>query len=514
MSKMRGGLRVGTDGLVEGLRIATKGVDGAAQEMRTSLKLVGDGAKEAAPHFTGLNDALKEWRTHVRTEARYTNFMAAQVAGLGFASKGAAAELTGLVSAFAFGGGLGLAVEGVKLVAHVFNDIQEAEKKAKEEFDKYVEELVAGTEKIKKQAEIQLMALAGASKMQIQAAQDIKPLLEEREALEKKIAKAEEDVVKLRAGEGVLVAELGPKQAEIEQKELDRMREKVRLLNESINARQRAEGGVATVQIGQDLAKDAEKDAKDLAKKEQARRDHLARVHAAEAAAQVALDRMVAEHTALRVQIDKNFEAIDDAAQAKHDKEVKDRFDAFKQQLKEIGKEGEKFGAVFGATFEGIASGTMTVTKAFADMAKETVKLVFDAVKKKIEAYALEAAAAAAAANAGIPGIGVFVAMAAAAAMEAAVNGLLSQLPSAAGGFDIPRGMNPVTQLHSGEMVLPEKHADVIRGMADDGSGGSGSGQIVINALDARSFEQFLLSPGASTAMVRSIKNLYRARRL
>ena len=51
----------------------------------------------------------------------------------------------------------------MKLVAHVFNDIQEAEKKAKEEFDKYVEELVAGTEKIKKQAELQLMALAGAS---------------------------------------------------------------------------------------------------------------------------------------------------------------------------------------------------------------------------------------------------------------------------------------------------------------------------------------------------------------
>jgi len=38
--------------------------------------------------------------------------------------------------------------------------------------------------------------------------------------------------------------------------------------------------------------------------------------------------------------------------------------------------------------------------------------------------------------------------------------------------------------------------------------------QIIINALDARSFEQFLLQPVASTAMVRAIKKPYRTRRL
>ena len=42
---------------------------------------------------------------------------------------------------------------------------------------------------------------------------------------------------------------------------------------------------------------------------------------------------------------------------------------------------------------------------------------------------------------------------------------------SAAQGYDIPSGVNPVTQLHQREMVLPAKHADVIRDMADGGGG-------------------------------------------
>lgn len=45
----------------------------------------------------------------------------------------------------------------------------------------------------------------------------------------------------------------------------------------------------------------------------------------------------------------------------------------------------------------------------------------------------------------------------------------------AAGGFDIPSGMNPVTQLHEKEMVLPAQYADVIRGLANNG-GASGGG--------------------------------------
>jgi hypothetical protein len=45
-------------------------------------------------------------------------------------------------------------------------------------------------------------------------------------------------------------------------------------------------------------------------------------------------------------------------------------------------------------------------------------------------------------------------------------------MDSDAGGYDIPSGRNPVTQLHEREMVLPAQYADVIRSMAGNGGGG------------------------------------------
>jgi hypothetical protein len=46
-------------------------------------------------------------------------------------------------------------------------------------------------------------------------------------------------------------------------------------------------------------------------------------------------------------------------------------------------------------------------------------------------------------------------------------------IPSAAGGFDVPSGLNPLTQLHQREMVLPQQYADVIRNLAGSGGGGA-----------------------------------------
>jgi tape measure domain-containing protein len=56
---------------------------------------------------------------------------------------------------------------------------------------------------------------------------------------------------------------------------------------------------------------------------------------------------------------------------------------------------------------------------------------------------------------------------------------------SAAGGFDIPAGLNPITQLHAEEMVLPKEQADVIRDMA---SGGAGGPQVVLQGVSAGDF--------------------------
>jgi hypothetical protein len=83
-----------------------------------------------------------------------------------------------------------------------------------------------------------------------------------------------------------------------------------------------------------------------------------------------------------------------------------------------------------------------------------------------------KAAAGAYAATADIPVVGPILAPIAAGAAFAAV--IAYDVFSAAGGFDIPAGLNPVTQLHAREMVLPAGIADPLRAsLASGGIGGN-----------------------------------------
>ena len=68
---------------------------------------------------------------------------------------------------------------------------------------------------------------------------------------------------------------------------------------------------------------------------------------------------------------------------------------------------------------------------------------------------------------------------------------------SAEGGYDIPSGTNPVTQLHEREMVLPKEQADVIRGLASNGGGGKGDFKLSLinNGTPQRVVETRQLAP-------------------
>ena len=94
---------------------------------------------------------------------------------------------------------------------------------------------------------------------------------------------------------------------------------------------------------------------------------------------------------------------------------------------------------------------------------------------------AVQAGTGAAAAMAPIPWVGPVLALAAMAAVFAAVSSMGSK--SAAGGYDIPAGVNPMTQLHEEEMVLPAHLANPLRsklaGGDDSGMGGGGGGVTV-----------------------------------
>ena len=101
-----------------------------------------------------------------------------------------------------------------------------------------------------------------------------------------------------------------------------------------------------------------------------------------------------------------------------------------------------------------------------------------------------KAAAGAFSAVAGIPYVGPVLAPVAAAAAFTAV--MAYDVFSAEGGFDIPTGLNPMTQLHEREMVLPADIADPLR--AGIASGGGAGGDIHIHAVDAQSFQRLLLN--------------------
>lgn len=115
------------------------------------------------------------------------------------------------------------------------------------------------------------------------------------------------------------------------------------------------------------------------------------------------------------------------------------------------------------------------------------------AAKSNTMANASQAASGAMASAATIPYVGWILAPIAGAAVYAAA----LAFPSAEGGFDIPRGVNPITQLHSNEMVLPSHLADGVRAMTAGGGGGGDTHNHSwnINALDGHSVKQFLRDP-------------------
>lgn len=109
---------------------------------------------------------------------------------------------------------------------------------------------------------------------------------------------------------------------------------------------------------------------------------------------------------------------------------------------------------------------------------------------------AVVAGSGAAASQASIPYVGPALAAVAMAAMLATVMGMSSSIKSARGGYDIPAGINPMTQLHEEEMVLPARYANVIRGLASAGDPQPAGQGIVyapqITAMDGKSVRRVL----------------------
>lgn len=161
-----------------------------------------------------------------------------------------------------------------------------------------------------------------------------------------------------------------------------------------------------------------------------------------------------------------------------------------------------------GATIAGEA--TRTSVTAAGGLARLGLKAA-EAIKG-IMMSAWEAMAGAFKAMVAIPYVGPILAVGAGAAAFGLVAGLAGKIKSARGGYDIPSGVNPVTQLHEDEMVLPSQHANTIRemgkalrsgasfGAAAAAEGGGSGPTINISAIDAKSIQRLLKNNGRAVA--------------
>lgn len=183
---------------------------------------------------------------------------------------------------------------------------------------------------------------------------------------------------------------------------------------------------------------------------------------------------------------------------------------------------GDSISGAFSTAVQGVIMGTQSITQAMRNMAQSILLSLIDmgvkwlvqqavnemigegitkgAAQGKIMANAAVAASGAAASVAAIPYWGWAAAPGVAAETFAATEAWASVAASAAGGYDVPAGVNPVTQLHEKEMVLPAKFADPLRDMLEGGGGQTDGGfapVINIKAIDARSVQESLRAGGA-----------------
>lgn len=167
------------------------------------------------------------------------------------------------------------------------------------------------------------------------------------------------------------------------------------------------------------------------------------------------------------------------------------------------------FGSItgrFNSAVTGMITSQQSLAQAVEQMEKQLLSGMASMALKTIENAAAKAGAAMIAAHAASGDW--WGAIPAGAAAFAEAMSFQAFISSARGGFDIPAGMNPLTQLHEEEMVLPRELSNKVRNLTeDDRAGGRNSMgdeqgmerpkttnhfNFHISAVDARGFEEML----------------------
>lgn len=210
----------------------------------------------------------------------------------------------------------------------------------------------------------------------------------------------------------------------------------------------------------------------------------------------------------LEVQHQNNLLDIRRKAKNENNKFYTDMFASVKSGFKSTLSEFLKGGMSISKFMKNIMTNILdSITNAIASMVTELIAnwamaaqfgaaTTGETSRLAIGASAAQAGAAATASAAAIPFYGWAMAPEIGAATYASTLAYEALVPFAEKGYDIPAGVNPLTQLHEKEMVLPKEQADTIRNMGANG-GGSGT-NITIHAVDADSIKKLFKANGAA----------------
>jgi len=484
------------------------------KSLQATMKTIGGSAAETVPSslkaaggVEAISGRLRDFKTESVQSVRSAAFFARQITDLGVVSKETSGIIGGLLGGFAIGGGIGIAMEAVKLIAEHFakaraeaKALGEQLKTSSKEWRDYVFSLEATSESqrlLHKQLAPVEEKLDGLRKtlarlksehQEWNIVSDAYAIIgyDEVAAIEKQISAQEQlaETLKAQKGEADVAAQAVGAKKVLEQDLRDRVQlqmqhavamARLALENKTGEVKIEAEGEAQITEVRKRYA--GERDADSINEKNQ----EIARIRA---------------NTALKVQLYRQEsreiqelaagadEAMTARAQPNPEWMVKARHEA-----QELAGDVKTAGMEVGDAFGKMAAGSATLTQALASSTKATLRLMLDMIMKTAMARAASAAIAAFESQGAIPIIGPVLGLAAMSAAYAAAMALIGSIPSAAGGYDIPRGVNPRVQLHQEEMVLSAPLANRVRAMTEAPSAGS----IILNikAYDRRGIAEF-----------------------
>lgn len=481
-------VEVNADQATQGFRAISSGLDDLGIKSKVSFLRVAEGGRGAGDAASSLEQKVKALKGEMASGDRTINFFARSLNGIIPEASGAGRAIRLLADGFIGGVGLGFALQGVMAILETFGEslreTAEKERKAAEESKKAAEDrLKAWVDADRKWRELKFVR-AGGTKEGFEAGEANTAAVTAVQKAQKEFDDAQMALARLKGS--VIGAVPNPV-------DLEKARGRVEAARTALQ--QELEAASKIVAVGAAASDGASGGGVSSGSPVDTGSPVFAPVGGASAAGvdwnavsagmgHPALGTATYDLTGANEQFSKNFLK----GEKNDDKERRERVQEAMQQMQEMKALADPIAQAFGQTFAAIGSGAQGMAEIWKTAAKQIMQVLYQMAVKSIMSHAAGAAAGAAESQAAIPLVGPAMAMAAMGAMMAAVTALLSNVPSAAGGWMVPR--DTLAMVHEDERILPAKYSEGLDRLVN--GGGSPSVVVNVSTMDVRGFEDAL----------------------